>query len=78
MKNAPLPILILTTTLSLSTTVFAQAEKTDLGKKQYDLQCGANAKGNGVFGASLKVVPPDLTLLAKNNGVCFQPTASAA
>jgi mono/diheme cytochrome c family protein len=74
-KNAPLALLILTTTLSLSTAAFPQTEKTDLGKKEYDLQCGichgADAKGNGVFGASLKVVPPDLTVLAKNNGGIF-------
>ena len=46
MKNAPLAILLLTTTLSLSATAFgqtaksdAQAVKTDLGKKEYELQC---------------------------------------
>lgn len=74
MKTASLAILILTTT-SLSTMAFAQTAKTDLGKKEYDLQCGichgADAKGNGFLGASLKVVPPDLTVLAKNNGGVF-------
>jgi hypothetical protein len=30
-----------------------------------------DAKGNGFLGASLKVVPPDLTVLAKNNGGVF-------
>lgn len=82
MKNAPLAILLLTTTLSLSATAFAQtaksdaqAVKTDLGKKEYELQCsvchGMDAKGNGFLGASLKVVPPDLTTLAKKNGGVF-------
>ena len=79
MKTASLATLILATT-SLSTMAFAQTAKTDLGKtdlgkKEYDLQCsichGADAKGNGFLGASLKVVPPDLTVLAKNNGGVF-------
>ena len=75
MKNAPLAVLILTITLSLSTAAFAQTEETDLGKKEYDVQCsichGMDAKGNGVFGQALKVVPPDLTALAKKNGGVF-------
>lgn len=74
MKTASLAILILTAT-SLNTMAFAQAAKVDLGKKEYDLQCsichGVDAKGNGFLGASLKVVPPDLTVLAKNNGGVF-------
>ncbi len=74
MKTASLAILILTAT-SLNTMAFAQAAKVDLGKREYDLQCsichGADAKGNGFLGASLKVVPPDLTVLAKNNGGVF-------
>ena len=82
MKNAPLAILLLTTTLSLSATAFAQtiktdaqAAKTDFGKKEYELQCsvchGMDAKGNGLLGAILKVVPPDLTALARKNGGVF-------
>jgi mono/diheme cytochrome c family protein len=81
MKNAPLAILLLTT-LSLSATAFAQtaktdaqAAKTDLGKKEYELQCavchGMDAKGDGVFNQVLKVVPPDLTVLAKKNKGVF-------
>lgn len=74
MKTASLAILILTAT-SLNTMAFAQTAKVDLGKREYDLQCsichGADAKGNGFLGASLKVVPPDLTVLAKNNGGVF-------
>jgi hypothetical protein len=30
-----------------------------------------DAKGNGVLAANLKVAPPDLTLLTKNNGGVF-------
>lgn len=75
MNKASLAILILATTLSLSTVAFAQKTKTDLGKKEYELQCaichGMDAKGNGFYTASLKVAPPDLTLLAKKNGGVF-------
>ena len=75
MKNAPLAILALTTTLSFGTVAIAQTPKTDLGKKEYDLQCsichGADAKGNGFLGATLKVVPPDLTVLTRKNGGVF-------
>ncbi|MGB9114721.1 c-type cytochrome [Bradyrhizobium sp.] len=77
MKNAPLAILILilTTTLSLSPMAFAQGAKTDPGKQEFEANCsvchGMDAKGNGFLGASLKVVPPDLTVLAKNNGGVF-------
>ena len=75
MKNAPLALLVLTATLSLSTAAFAQTEWTDLGKKEYELQCavchGMDAKGDGVFNQVLKVVPPDLTVLSKKNGGVF-------
>ncbi len=75
MKNAPLAILALTTTLSFGTVAIAQTPKADLGKKEYDLQCsichGADAKGNGFLGATLKVVPPDLTVLTRKNGGVF-------
>jgi mono/diheme cytochrome c family protein len=75
MKNASLAILILTTTLSLNATVIAQTAKTDPGQNEYEVRCsichGMDAKGDGVFGQALKVVPPDLTALAKNNGGVF-------
>jgi hypothetical protein len=75
MKTAPLALLVLTAMLSLSTAAFAQTERTDLGKKEYDLQCavchGMDAKGDGVFNQVLKVVPPDLTVLSKKNGGVF-------
>ena len=75
MKNAPRALLILTATLSLSTAAFAQTEKTDPGKKEYELQCavchGMDAKGDGVFNQVLKVVPPDLTVLSKKSGGVF-------
>lgn len=82
MKNAPLALLLLTTTLSFGTAALAQTEKTDaqaaktdLGKKEYELQCavchGMDAKGEGVFNQVLKIAPPDLTVLAKKNGGVF-------
>jgi mono/diheme cytochrome c family protein len=75
MKNTPLAILVLTAALSLSPMAFAEEAKTDPGQREFELQCGVchgiDAKGNGFLGASLKVVPPDLTVLAKNNGGVF-------
>ncbi len=74
MKNAPLALLILATTLSHATAALAQTETTDAGKSEYDSHCSichGDAKGNGVFGDSLKAVPPDLTLLARNNRGVF-------
>jgi mono/diheme cytochrome c family protein len=75
MKNTPLAILILTATLSLSPLAFAQKAQTDPGKREFELHCGVchgvDAKGTGFLSASLKVVPPDLTVLAKNNGGVF-------
>ncbi len=47
----------------------------DPGKQAYEVQCavchGIDLKGNGFYTASLKVVPPDLTSLSKNNGGVF-------
>ena len=82
MKNAPLALLVLTATLSPCTSAFAQTKKTDaqtewtdLGKKEYEVQCavchGMDANGDGVFNQVLKVVPPDLTVLSKKNGGVF-------
>ena len=75
MKNATLAVVILTATLSLNATAFAQTAETDRGQKEYEVQCslchGMDAKGDGVFNQVLKVVPPDLTALTKNNGGVF-------
>ena len=72
MKRTSFAILLLTTTLSLNTMAVAQKAKPDLGKAEFELHCavchGLDAKGNGFLGASLKAPPPDLTVLAKNNG----------
>jgi cytochrome c len=74
MKWVVWAILILTS-ISLSTIAFAQQEATDFGKREFENSCadchGMDAKGNGVLAANLKVAPPDLTLLTKNNGGVF-------
>jgi mono/diheme cytochrome c family protein len=50
------------------------AGEFDPGKAEYQSSCapchGKDGKGNGPVSAQLKVLPPDLTVLAKkNNGV---------
>lgn len=55
------------------TPAFAQPEgKIDAGKREFEANCaschGVSGKGNGPVSDLLKKSPPDLTLLAKNNG----------
>jgi mono/diheme cytochrome c family protein len=75
MKKAMLATLILTTTSSFGTMAFAQKEKADVGKLEFEAHCavchGMDATGNGPYLSSLKVAPPDLTLIAKNNAGVF-------
>jgi hypothetical protein len=75
MTRATLAILILTTTSLFSTMAFSQKEKADVGKLEFEHHCaichGMDAKGNGPYVSSLKVTPPDLTLIAKNNAGAF-------
>lgn len=58
-----------------SLPAFAEKVERDPGKQAYELQCvvchGIDAKGNGFYRASLKVLPPDLTTLSKRNGGVF-------
>ena len=74
MKWVAWAILILTS-ISLGTIAFAQQEGSDFGKREFENSCadchGMDAKGKGVLAANLKVAPPDLTLLTKNNGGVF-------
>jgi mono/diheme cytochrome c family protein len=46
--------------------------KVDLGKQEYNASCavchGNTGKGNGAFTPLLKIAPPDMTQLAKQNG----------
>jgi mono/diheme cytochrome c family protein len=51
------------------------AEDIGLGKSNYDSSCavchGQDGKGNGPLSPELRTRPPDLTLIAKNNGGVF-------
>ncbi len=75
MRKAALRIVTLVAA-SLNTAAFAQEQKAiDQGRQIYDAQCavchGLDAKGNGLYAASLKVPPADLTTLAQKNGGIF-------
>jgi mono/diheme cytochrome c family protein len=58
----------------------AQAEDFDVGKSEFQSSCaschGTDGKGKGPVSEQLKVPPPDLTMLAKNNNGVF-PTNAA-
>src|ERR1039457_4514717 len=74
MKWVAWAILILTS-ISVSTIAFAQQKLTDFGEREFENSCadchGMGASGKGVLAGNLKVAPPDLTLLTKNNGGVF-------
>ena len=57
----------------------AQADDFDVGKSEFQSSCaschGADAKGKGPVGDQLKIPPPDLTMLAKNNNGVFPTDA---
>jgi mono/diheme cytochrome c family protein len=57
----------------------AQAEDLDIGKSEFLSSCaschGADAKGKGPVSDQLKIPPPDLTMLAKNNNGEFPTDA---
>ena len=64
------------------TAVFAaaaQAEDFDAGKAEFQSSCaschGADGKGKGPVSEQLKVPPPDLTVLTKNNNGVFPTNA---
>lgn len=72
MRMLSLAILALVTTSPLA---FAEKATVDIGKEAYETQCSVchakDGKGDGFYRASLKVAPPDLTLLARKNGGVF-------
>jgi len=57
----------------------AQAEDVDIGKSEFQSSCaschGADAKGKGPVSSQLKIPPPDLTVLARNNNGVFPTNA---
>lgn len=57
----------------------AQADDLDIGKSEFQSSCaschGADAKGKGPVSDQLKIPPPDLTMLAKNNNGVFPTEA---
>jgi hypothetical protein len=67
--------LISASTVLLAFQAQGWAQKIDVGKAEYLSSCaschGSDAKGKGPFADELKVVPPDLTQLAKKNGGVF-------
>jgi mono/diheme cytochrome c family protein len=57
----------------------AQAEDFDIGKSEFQSSCaschGTDAKGKGPVSDQLKIAPPDLTMLTKNNNGVFPTNA---
>lgn len=57
----------------------AQAEDLDVGKSEFQSSCaschGADARGKGPVSDQLKIPPPDLTMLARNNNGVFPTNA---
>lgn len=55
--------------------VSAQTARPDFGKREFEANCaschGVGGKGNGPITDLLRKSPPDLTLLARNNGGVF-------
>ncbi len=75
MKRVAFATLLLTAAPLLGTMAFAQKEKVDVGKQEFQVHCaichGVDAKGNGPDAYNLEAAPPDLTLLARNNAGVF-------
>ena len=63
------------TMLACATAAVAQAQKIDLGKREFDNKCavchGKDGKGKGPYAEQLKRPLPDLTTMARRNGGVF-------
>lgn len=61
--------------IAVSTSVFAQQRRVDVGKLEYESNCaschGTNGKGDGALKGYLTKSPSDITTLAKKNGGVF-------
>jgi mono/diheme cytochrome c family protein len=70
---------LMITSLAAAFAAAAQAEDVDIGKSEFQSSCaschGADAKGKGPVSDQLKIPPPDLTILAKNNNGVFPTQA---
>jgi mono/diheme cytochrome c family protein len=66
---------LITATVTVAFTASGWAQRVDPGEIEFLSSCapchGAEGKGNGPMSAALKATPPDLTVLAKNNGGVF-------
>lgn len=75
MKRAKFGALVLTTVLCIGATASAQKEKVDVGRQEFEVHCagchGMDAGGKGPNASSLKVAPPDLTSIARQNAGAF-------
>lgn len=65
--------------LTAGVAATAQAEDLDIGKSEFQSSCaschGADARGKGPVSDQLKIPPPDLTMLARNNNGVFPTNA---
>jgi mono/diheme cytochrome c family protein len=70
---------LIITNLTAGFAAAAQAEDFDIGKSEFQSSCaschGTDAKGKGPVSDQLKIPPPDLTMLAKNNNGVFPTNA---
>ena len=70
---------LIITSLTAGFAAVAQAEDVDIGKSEFQSSCaschGTDAKGKGPVSDQLKIPPPDLTMLAKNNNGVFPTNA---
>ena len=70
---------LMTASLAAAMAVAAQAQDVDVGKSEFQSSCaschGADGKGNGPLREQLRVPPPDLTVLARNNNGVFPAAA---
>jgi mono/diheme cytochrome c family protein len=66
---------LITATVAVAFITSGWAQKVDPGELEFLSSCGSchgvEGKGKGPMSAALKATPPDLTVLAKNNGGVF-------
>ena len=79
MKTALLVTAMMIAGLTAGFAAAVQAEDLDVGKLEFQSSCaschGTDAQCNGPISNQLKIPPPDLTTLAKNNNGVFPTDA---